>query len=493
MTLLLRRFKSPQKGGVCLEILMSISGLKGISFMEFDALFSKRSTHIKPGLERIARSYEYLARPAKDIPSVLIGGTNGKGSTSGFLWSLIAANQLEAALFTSPHLAAFSERFQLSLQPTSDAEISTYIEHLKESLTTELYDELSFFEATTLIAFQLFAERQARFQVLEVGLGGRWDATNISDPAASVLVSVSLDHAEYLGSDLEGILREKLGIMRQGRPFFWGGGGEILELPQHRSIIEEEAKAKGAQLIVADEHFAFDEAAACIRLNLPNLAPLTLALTPHWQGLPRFLLKNLSLAAAVYCWLSQRESAYGLLPLAEVWDNFLEGKQASPVSLIGRCQRLSAGPGSQKFLVDVCHNPDGARNFVASVKARRGEQGRPLGALVSVLRDKDYDLILDILRSAFQPVMLFGIEHTRAWEPEILASRHRDLPFFPNFQAALDALQGQKGSSEPRPWAVCGSVLAVGQVLQSLDVSPKDMHVARVIGGDWPWADLQQS
>lgn len=459
--------------------------------MDFDALFSKRSTHIKPGLERIARSYEFLGRPAQSIPSVLIGGTNGKGSTSGFLWSLLSQNQRPCALYSSPHLSEFSERFQLSHMPTDDTEIARYVTELEATLPPELYTELSFFEAATLVAFQLFAARDARFQVLEVGLGGRWDATNISDPLVSVLVSVSRDHEEYLGRDIRQILREKLGIMRPGRPFFWGGGGEILEVPEHRSIIEAACVETGAPLIEAGRHFAVKGRA--IELRLPSAEPETLLLPGAFGELAPFLLRNLALAAAVYAELSRlrRDSKEPLLPLREVWPRFLAGETSSPVSLIGRCQRLQTGAelGSQKLLVDVCHNPDGARNFAAAI-AQAGL--KPLPALVSILRDKNYDMILDILRQSFQPLLLFGVDHSRGWQPQELAERHRDLAFYPSFQEAWAAMQQKGDETAGRAWAVCGSVLAVGRVLKTLDLSPRDMHVARVVAGDWPWPAAEQ-
>lgn len=461
--------------------------------MDFDALFSKRATHIKPGLERIARSYEFLGRPARSIPSVLIGGTNGKGSTSGFLWSLLSQSRKEdeVALYTSPHLSRFSERFQLSQKTSDDAEIAGLVRRLEAELPPELYAELSFFEAATLLAFLLFEERRAFFQVLEVGLGGRWDATNISDPLVSVLVSVSRDHQEYLGEDIRQILREKLGILRPGRPFFWGAGGEVLAVPEHRRIIEEACREQGAPLIEAGQHFSSSKTE--IRLELPGYRPKRLPLSGSWQTLAPFLQKNLALAAAVYEELSQGGRVSALPAIETFWEAFLAGQGRTPVSLVGRCQRLTTGPqlGSQRLIIDVCHNPDGARNFAAALHEAGLEPGP---ALVSVLRDKDYNSILDILKERFQPLYLFGLDHARGWQRETLASRHQHLPFYLNFQEAWEALHAEEGAlHRERPWAVCGSVLAVGQVLETLDLSPKDMHVARVIGGDWPWPAAQRS
>ena len=202
--------------------------------MDLDLLFAKRANNIKPGLERIKKSYEFLGKPAGNIPAVLIGGTNGKGSTSGFLWSLLAQSLSAVGLYTSPHLMEWSERFQISGRQVDDQDAIALAQELESLLPADLYAELSFFELTTLIAFRLFEREQVAMQVLEVGLGGRWDASNVADPLLSVVVSVSLDHQEYLGQDLRQILREKLGIMRSGCPLFWGQSGEITALSGHQ-------------------------------------------------------------------------------------------------------------------------------------------------------------------------------------------------------------------------------------------------------------------
>jgi dihydrofolate synthase/folylpolyglutamate synthase len=450
--------------------------------MDFAALFAKRANHIKPGLERIQNSYCALGRPGFALPTVLIGGTNGKGSTSGFLWSLLGANGGNFGLYTSPHLVHFSERFQLSEGSLSDEEVAGLWRELQAALSPEHYAELSFFEVATLIAFQLFAAKQVRMQVLEVGLGGRWDATNISDPLVSVLVSVSKDHMEFLGHDVQQILEEKLGIMRQGRPLFWGDSGEICEVPGYRQLIEDRAQAMACPLYSRGEHFGIEQGRIWVRL--PDRPEVELQLEEAWHALPPFLLRNLSLAAAVYHELAIRHPQLGLAPLTAIWSSWLKGAGPCPVTLLGRAQRLRARAeqGHQPVILDVCHNPDGARAFAQTIGQYHPE-GR-LPALVSILRDKDLNAILDALRSAFHPVILFGIEHERGWNPSMLEPRHQDLRFYDCFAEAWAAMRQREPG---KPWAVCGSVAAVGQVLEWLDVLPKDMHVARVIQGDWTW------
>jgi dihydrofolate synthase/folylpolyglutamate synthase len=454
-------------------------------FVDFDTLFAKRSTHIKPGLQRIERSYEFLKRPAARIPAALIGGTNGKGSTSGFLWYLFALSQRNIGLFSSPHLAAFSERCQLSLTPCDDAVLADVWRQLQQELPLDHYDELSFFEITTLLAFQLFQQKAADFQVLEVGLGGRWDATNVSDPLVSALVSVSKDHQEYLGSDLIGIMNEKLGIMRPGRPLFWGRGGEVCEVPGYREHLLQQTAKQNVPLYEADRDFGYDAASETIAINLPNLPLCSLPIQKLLKKTPLFLRRNLALAAAMYHYLQQTLGDEKWKPLNEIWPLLCEGQAPAPVTLYGRSQRLKvpSARGPVRLILDVSHNPDGAQAFLTGLASRGLET--PMPALVCILKDKDMNRILDVLRSRLHPVILFGIEHERAWQPELLDARHRDLPFYTSFQEAFQEALVRWNPADA-PWAICGSVLAVGQILQHFDSAPKNgISLERCLSGDW--------
>lgn len=440
--------------------------------MNFDELFAKRSGHIKPGLERIADSYAFLQRPAETIPTALVGGTNGKGSTSGFLWSLLASNPRQVALYSSPHLVEFSERFQLSQGRIRDEDVKAAWQQLEAELPKSAYADLSFFEIATLIAFRLFAARKAAFQVLEVGLGGRWDATNICDPLASIVVSVSLDHQEFLGKDILGIFGEKLGIMRPGRPLFWGKQGEVCAHPDHASLLQDRAAALGAPVYEREREFLATE--SMIEIHLPGLKTLRLPFQGLSAKLPQFLKDNLAISCAFYHWFQSAHS--GWKALDEIWPAWCEGQGAAAVTLVGRSQRIRS-PDGKRVLVDVCHNPDGARAFARSLQNLGLDA--PIPALVSILKDKDFDVILDVLRSVLHPVILFGIEHERSWQPELLAARHRDLPFHRGFDDAWNALGSEN------TLAICGSVLVVGQALNRMAVSPKELSLARIFGGDW--------
>ncbi len=410
-----------------------------------------------------------------------MGGTNGKGSTSGFIWALMALSHQPIALYSSPHLVEFSERFQISGLEIDDPMLDTALHTLKNELPDKLYDELSFFEIATLLAFRLFEEHRAAFQVLEVGLGGRWDASNISDPIASIVVSISRDHKEFLGDDLLGILSEKFAIGRPGRPLFWGAQGEVMHEAMLGKFIDNQINASGAVLYTrGKDFFAADEG---LGIRLPGLKPLDLPWLGITRAMPGYLRSNLSLSAAFYHWYASQSSAGAWPALSSIWPEFCKGSLKAPITLAGRAQRvLSRSDESRKFLIDVCHNPDGARAFASAVRELFPQQSLP--GYVSILKDKDYDTILDILRSVLHPVILFAIESERSWDLASLAIRHRDLPFFASLDEAWQS-SAQATSSSTEPWAICGSVAAVGYALKRMKVSPKELSLASIISGDW--------
>ena len=148
---------------------------------DFSELFDKRAGDIKPGLERIRKAFEYLGKPSFSIPTVLVAGTNGKGSSAGLLWGMLSAAGYKVGLYSSPHLRNFSERYSLSSKSLNDEDVYGEFISIKNELPDDIYSELSFFEIATLISFRLFHKEGCDFQVIEVGLGGRLDATNILD------------------------------------------------------------------------------------------------------------------------------------------------------------------------------------------------------------------------------------------------------------------------------------------------------------------------
>lgn len=204
-----------------------------------DWLFARQRFGVKLGLERVTELLRRLDRPQDCFRVVLVGGTNGKGSCSSTLASILTQAGVRTGLFTSPHLTHFGERFLVDGQPLDDAEVGAGLEQLRphaEALGA------SFFEIVTALACVLFARAEVEWVVMEVGLGGRFDATNALTPRLSVITGVALDHTEILGDTLAEIAAEKAGIMRPATPTLSAATGEALD------VLDGVAKPLGAPL-----------------------------------------------------------------------------------------------------------------------------------------------------------------------------------------------------------------------------------------------------
>ena len=457
-----------------------------------DKLFKKTLGVIKPGLQRMQQAYEQLGRPAAEIPTVLIGGTNGKGTTAALLWKLLALNGQRVGVFSSPHLVEFRERFQMSHALPTDAELSASLERIESGLDTRLYEELSFFELSTLMAFDLFHQCACQSIILEVGLGGRLDATNIADPICSAIVSIGLDHQRYLGDTLPEIFGEKLGIARKGRPLIWGASGAAAQDSDCQAFFEQRCQQLNFIPYVRAHDFGF-AASDQIRLGSDELLRPDGTYSWFFQGQtvvdyvpaallskPRFLQHNFSVALALYHCLCERHPDR-LQPLGKLLKALDDDHGPSAVCGMGRYLSIELPEdrgGSRRLVVDVCHNVDGIE---AHVQAKQNDISlhRPL-ALVSILNDKNINAMLDRLRLEYNDhLLLFQIPNERSLTQNDLAERHRGLKLFDSFELAWQhALR--KRPSQKDSLVICGSVLAVGHVLEYFKLYPLEManHMA---------------
>ncbi|MBM4252208.1 MAG: hypothetical protein FJ146_09575 [Deltaproteobacteria bacterium] len=435
---------------------------------ELVALFDRRPQVIKPGLSRIQAALDTLAQPELiKRPTITVAGTNGKGTTSGFLWQLCAAHQWRVGLFSSPHLQHFRERIQLSRRQVRDEDLVDELRLLEREIPAEVYEPLSFFEINTLLALRLFARNRTDLNILEVGLGGRWDSTNVADPCLAIITSIGLDHQQWLGSTHEAIAAEKAGIMRPGRPVIWGGStagtpGATAVLRNAAAELQAPFWEQGLEFRIIDDELVLD---------LPRCPHAAVKLPQKARGWPPFLRDNFAKAAAAYYWLvatgaisrstvSPQEALVG--SIAKVDQNLVP----TPPCMRARFDHIEIsdeGQGARSLLLDVCHNIAGAEALIAGLRATGmvNAANPTLPALVSILADKDCDEILDILRQILSPMILFATSGERSWSADRLAPRHRDLEFTLSFAAAWQLL--------PRTGAttvICGSVHAVGEVMR---------------------------
>jgi dihydrofolate synthase/folylpolyglutamate synthase len=349
---------------------------------------------IDPGLERAGEVWRRLALP-RPRTVLTIGGTNGKGSVCAYLDAMLGAAGYDVGLFTSPHLVAYNERIRTGGHDADDAGIVAAFARIDEARGDI---SLTFFEWSTLAAFVLFAQERVDVAVLEVGMGGRLDAVNLADADVAAVVSVGLDHREWLGGTIEEIGVEKAGIFRPGRPAIFGSRA----MPES---VARAAAACGARLRRFRRDFDFVERAdgwdyigvGSRRRELP---------LPGLAGSPQ--LANAVTALAVL---------EGAEPSVLVPDEAVR-TGLTQVRLAGRFQIIGGEP---EWILDVAHNPDAAHALAASLAARPA-RGRTF-AVCGILADKDIEGIVRPLAGGIERWIAVGLSGARTLTATELARR----------------------------------------------------------------------
>jgi dihydrofolate synthase/folylpolyglutamate synthase len=412
------------------------------------------------GLARVAEVARRLGidRPASAV--ITVGGTNGKGSTVAHLEALWLAAGRSVGLFTSPHFLRYNERIRIDGVEAEDGAIVAAFERIESvrGATT-----LTFFEYNTLAALQLFADRGVELALLEVGLGGRLDATNIIDADVSVLCSVGLDHRDWLGDTVEEIGAEKAGIFRAGRPAVLGTSG----MP---SSVYSAIESLGARPVVAERDFSWrvepGEAAPPrwsyrgLRLSLEDLPPSALAGSIQYRNAATALAALESLAAG------RDPSAPARQALAAL-DARTAAAALRRVRLAGRFQIV---PGPVEWILDIAHNPPAAE-VLASQLRERPCRGRTLG-VVGILGDKDAPQIAQALAPVLDEWILCSLEGPRGIAATQLASRLERIVRQPTLADSVpDGCAAARAAARPGDRVVvCGSVHTVGPALEWLGV-----------------------
>ncbi|HEU4801211.1 MAG TPA: folylpolyglutamate synthase/dihydrofolate synthase family protein [Gemmatimonadales bacterium] len=392
-----------------------------------------RLTTIKFGLDTTRRLLSALGNPHEVFATVHIGGTNGKGSVATLVADALARQGFRVGLYTSPHLVSFRERIRVSGAPITRDAVATWTEHLRP-----LAEETgaTFFEMTTAIAFADFAARGAEIAVVEVGLGGRLDSTNVITPLVSGVTHIALDHMKYLGDSLEQIAREKAGIAKPGVPFVIGESDPALAA----------LLADAAQDAVAEQQPGGTVETRLVEPGRRWEEPLGLA-GPHQR-------RNAAVAEAVLDALPPR------------WRPSPEHTAAAfeDARLPGRLDRRG------RWLFDVAHNPDGVEALVAAIRA--DPPAGPVHALVSILGDKEWPAMLVALDQVVDRGILTIAPSAegRRWDLEWLSRwlerpdrppAHAEWKLVPDFQQALSEVAEGAGTV-----LVTGSFHTVGDVMK---------------------------
>ncbi|MFC0282113.1 bifunctional folylpolyglutamate synthase/dihydrofolate synthase [Camelimonas abortus] len=418
-------------------------------------------------LDRILRLLERLGAPHTRLPPVIhVAGTNGKGSTIAFMRAMLEAAGLAVHVYTSPHLVRFHERIRLGRRgaPGRFVDEATLVEALRACEEANAGDPVTVFEITTAAAFRLFADHPADALLLEVGLGGRFDATNVIDrPAAAVVTPVSLDHADFLGADVRAIAREKAGVFRRGRP-------AVIASQSHETSreLEEAALRVGARPVVGGQDFhAREENGRLIYEDAHGLLDLPL---PRLVGRHQHVNAGAAIAAlraAALPGLDETAIERGLPQAA--WP--------------ARMQRLRAGrllalapPGAELWL-DGGHNPDGARAVAAALADLEERSPAPLALVVGMLATKDSAGFLAPFAGLTRDVIAVTIPGQEAARPaaevaQLALAAGMRAETAASIEAALTAVSRRAWPRPPRI-LIAGSLYLAGAVLAANGTPPE--------------------
>jgi dihydrofolate synthase/folylpolyglutamate synthase len=428
-----------------------------------------------------------MDHPERVFPGVLIAGTNGKGSTAATLASILRASGLRTGLYTSPHLVRINERIRVNGEEISDddfARLHREVDRVAERLVErgELPWHPSFFEMMTAIAFVHFAGQRVEIAVLEVGMGGRLDATNVVEPLVSVIADISLDHQKFLGNTVGEIAREKVGIIRPG--------GVVVTLPQTpeaNDVIGNTILELGARGVSAVQYVP-PVSPGSHHYRVPNTEK-----NPGWARYPlqvmgeqilvetpltgRHQLRNVALAVAAAEELSRlpigasspdggvRGSTCGCITPQSIERGIRETRWA------GRFQVLPARGGWPETVLDVAHNPAGAWALRSALSERY--DSRPLIFVFGAMRDKAISEMTEILFPLAERVIATRAENPRSASPEEIQQAGgrtgTEIEVAAEIGAALQRARERAGPETVL--VVTGSIYLVGEAMRLLGVS----------------------
>jgi len=387
-------------------------------------LYSLQSFGIKLGLRNIEILLKFAGNPETKFPSVHIAGTNGKGSTSAMIASVLTASGYRVGLYTSPHLVSFNERIRVNGRMISDDDLSKYTNYFKSQITKT---KATFFEATTAIAFQYFADQQVDIAIIETGLGGRYDATNVVHPLLSIITTINYDHTEHLGNTLKSIAFEKGGIIKQNTPCITG-----VTQQEPLSVLKDITREKSAPLIQSQKAssisaFEYDISGLTLSIKTKNFVYQNLKIS--LAGEHQSLNARTALVA-----IEQLQQRCGFSKISEATVRAGLGDVQSYSGFHGRLEIVQTDP---LLIVDVGHNPDGIQTTITSL--RKTLVNKPV-VVFGVMKDKDYRLMISYLCKFARVVIAVKPNTERALASTVIVKEFHSHQF-----PALDGVSVSNG------------------------------------------------
>ncbi|HVP21051.1 MAG TPA: folylpolyglutamate synthase/dihydrofolate synthase family protein [Anaerolineaceae bacterium] len=403
------------------------------SFVDYSLTHNLRFSPEKFDLNRMELFLKRLGDPHKFRPVIHVAGTKGKGSTAVMIASVLQANGYRTGFYTSPHLQEYTERIQVNGEPISKADLVDLVEYVKPTINE--FEHLSTFEITTALAFLYYARQKVDVSVIEVGLGGRLDATNVVSPLVSVITSLSMDHMAVLGKTLEKIAFEKAGIIKPGRPVILAP-----QVDEARRVVEKMAAERQARLIQVGRDYQF--------LSLAHsLEKQTLAVWPASERARQESSERLEITIPLlgYHQVQNCATAYAALQVARQ-----EGLSVSTEAILkgmaavcwpGRFEILSRQP---LLVVDSAHNPDSAAKLKFAIDDYLAD--RPVVLIFGASEDKDVVGMYKELLPRVRQVVATQSIHPRAMDANKLVELA--YPFGKPAQAVLPVESALKKALE---------------------------------------------
>jgi dihydrofolate synthase/folylpolyglutamate synthase len=418
-------------------------------------LFGLEFFGIKLGLKNINSLLNFCGNPENHFPSIHIAGTNGKGSTAAMIASVLTSSGYKTGLYTSPHLINFTERIKINGKEISWDDIYSYTNYFKPEIIKR---KPTFFEATTAIAFKYFADQKIDIAVIETGLGGRCDATNVLSPLVSVITNINIEHEQYLGKTYSSIANEKGGIIKPFVPCI-----TATENPEALNKLKSIAKLNQSKLNHIDE---FSKAVlkdnslfglqADIRTDKNIYPDLKISLAGNHQ------LINARLSVLVLEYLREYEG-FKSMTNKNIYNGFQKIKENT--GFFGRMDIISTSPF---IIADVAHNPDAVKTLVESL--RKYISGKAL-LIFGVMEDKRFDEMIKYLQPITRIAVAVQPRGSRSLDKRILL-QYFNRNGIPAISAESCSEGFQLGLVEKRvnePILITGSHYVLSEIIQNIN------------------------
>jgi len=395
---------------------------------------------VKPGLERIKSLLNALGNPEDKVPGILIAGTNGKGSVAAAIASILSAQGYKVGLYTSPHLISITERIRINGVQISKSDLNSILLELKE-VAENSQIEPSYFEIITAAAFLYFAREKADFNVLEVGLGGRWDATNVITPAVSVITNITLEHTEYLGETIAKIAAEKACIIKPSTPVITAAIGDALE------VVQQRAKQSVSPLVYYGTDF-FIKVRSTESFDYKGILWDFRNLKSNLKG--SYQTKNLALAIAA---IEALETNHHIsITEQSIRDGVLN------IDWEGRFEVIREHP---PLILDSAHNPGAAKSLVESI--REAYPNTKFTFLIGMLNDKGHLQFIKEICAIAEKLIITKVPSERTADAEqlfMLAQEHIDnVEVIEDYETAYSTVLNFN-----KPSCITGSLYLIGAI-----------------------------